>query len=82
MSNASLRNNLFTFLSKYDVLTSGHLLITDNRIVVSEKPVELLPDETGHVRFHLQPPSPLTYDAVRFYILYIEDHILYDCNEF
>lgn len=82
MSNTSLRDNIFTFLSTYDLTTAGYLLITATRIVVSEEPVNLLPDENVYVRFHLQPPSTMTYDAARSYVSHLSDYLLYDYDEF
>jgi hypothetical protein len=81
MSNTPLLDNVYNFLSTYDLLTSGHLLITAIRIVVSEEPLELLPDENEYVRFHLTPPKFTTYDAVRSYISHLRDRILNDYYE-
>jgi hypothetical protein len=82
MSNTSLRDNLFTFLSTYDLMTSGHLLVTAYRIIVSEEPLELLPEENVCVRFHLKPPKHTTYDAVQSYVSHLHDYLLYDYDEF
>lgn len=82
MNNTSLRDNIFTFLSKYDVTTTGYLLITATRIVVSEELVNLLPDENVYVRFKLEPPSPMTYDAIQSYTSNLQDYLLYDYDEF
>jgi hypothetical protein len=82
MSNTPLRDNLFTFLSTYDLMTGGHLLITAYRIIVSEQPLELLPDENVYVRYHLKPPKHTTYDAVQSYVAHLRAYILYDYDEF